>query len=94
MGAGGQRTPLSDRLRRMNVKLTISGGRRNFQLVESYRDEAGRVKKCPVATLGRAKKVNGTLDAVFNHLLKIIGREPMGAKPPAPKMSFESARTR
>ena len=29
----------------MHVKLTTSGGRRYVQLVESYRDEAGRVKK-------------------------------------------------
>ena len=76
----------------MHVKLTTSGGRRYVQLVESYRDEAGRVKKRTVATLGRAEQVDGSLDAVINGLLKITGREPMGAKPPAPTVSFESAR--
>ena len=77
----------------MHVKLTTSGGRRYVQLVESYRDEAGRVKKRTVATLGRAEQVDGSLDAVINGLLKITGREPMGAKPPAPTVSFESARS-
>ncbi len=38
----------------MFVKVTSSGGRRYVQLVESYRDESGRVKKRTVATLGRA----------------------------------------
>ena len=68
----------------MHVKLTTSGGRRYVQLVESYRDEAGQVKKRTVATLGRAEQVNGSLDAVIKGLLKITGREPMGAKPPTP----------
>ena len=76
----------------MHVKLTTSGGRRYVQLVESYRDEAGRVKKRTVATLGRAEQVDGSLDAVINGLLRITGREPMGAKPPPPTVSFESAR--
>ena len=43
----------------MHVKLTTSGGRRYVQLVESYRDEAGQVKKRTVATLGRAEQVAG-----------------------------------
>jgi hypothetical protein len=58
----------------MHVKLTTSGGRRYVQLVESYRDEVGRVKKRTVATLGRAEQVDGSLDAVINGLLKITGR--------------------
>ena len=37
----------------MFVKITISGPRRYVQLVESYRDDAGRVKKPTIATLGR-----------------------------------------
>ena len=53
----------------MHVKLTTSGGRRYVQLVESYRDEVGRVKKRTVATLGRAEQVDGSLDAVINGLL-------------------------
>ena len=39
----------------MHVKITTSGSRRYVQLVESYRDEAGRVKKRTVATLGRKR---------------------------------------
>ncbi|MBU3694798.1 MAG: IS1634 family transposase [Rhodocyclaceae bacterium] len=76
----------------MHVKLTTSGGRRYVQLVESYRDDLGRVKKRTVATLGRAEQVDGALDAVINGLLKITGRETMGGKPAAPTLSFESAR--
>ena len=45
----------------MHVKLTTAGGRRYVQLVESYRDEAGRVKKRTVATLGRAEQVDGSM---------------------------------
>ena len=41
----------------MHVKLTTSGGRRYVQLVESYRDEVGRVKKRTVATLFLTIKV-------------------------------------
>ena len=37
----------------MHVKITTSGPRRYVQLVESYRDDGGRVKKRTVATLGR-----------------------------------------
>ena len=37
----------------MFVKITASGNRRYVKLVESYRDDAGRVKKRTVATLGR-----------------------------------------
>lgn len=76
----------------MFVKITTSGPRRYIQLVESYRDEAGRVKKRTVATLGRLDQLGGELDSVINGLLKISGRAPMGAKPAAPTVSFESAR--
>ena len=50
------------------------------------------MKKRTVATLARAEQVDGSLDAVINGLLKITGRETMGAKPPAATVSFESAR--
>jgi len=36
-----------------SVKITASGTRRQVQLVESYRDDAGRANKRTVATLGR-----------------------------------------
>lgn len=76
----------------MFVKITTSGGRRYVQLVESYRDDAGRVKKRTVATLGRLDQVGGELDSVINGLLKISGRDPMGERPSVPSVAFESAR--
>ena len=48
----------------MFVKVTTSGSRRYVQLVESYRDDAGRVKKRTVATLGRLDQLTGELDSV------------------------------
>ena len=74
----------------MHVKLTTSGGRQYLQLVESFRDDTGRVKKRTVATLGRADKLAGGLDSVINGLLKASGRAPLNAA--APEVAFESAR--
>lgn len=61
----------------MFVKVTTSGPRRYVQLVESYRDDAGRVKKRTVATLGRLDQLTGELDSVIDGLLKVAGREPI-----------------
>ena len=76
----------------MHVKITTSGSRRYVQLVESYRDDSGRVKKRTVATLGRLDQLGGELDSVISGLLKVAGREPLGARPAAPSVTFESAR--
>ena len=76
----------------MFVKITASGKRRYVQLVESYRDDAGRVKKRTVATLGRLEQLGGELDSVISGLLKVTGREPLGDAPSTPSISFESAR--
>ena len=76
----------------MHVKITASGSRRYVQLVESYRDDAGRVKKRTVATLGRLDQLDGGLDSVINGLLKVSGRPSMAAPLPAPTVRFESAR--
>ena len=76
----------------MHVKITTSGGRRYVQLVESYRDDAGRVKKRTVATLGRLDQLDGGLDSVINGLLKATGRGLLPEAPAAPTVSFESAR--
>ena len=82
----------------MFVKITTSGPRRYVQLVESYRDDAGRVKKRTVATLGRLDQLTGELDSVIEGLLKVAGR---GAAPvaadalpavAASALSFETAR--
>lgn len=45
----------------MYVKITTSGGRRDIQCVESYRDDAGWVKKRTVAMLGRLDQLDGEL---------------------------------
>ena len=82
----------------MFVKVTTSGPRRYVQLVESYRDDAGRVKKRTVATLGRLDQLTGELDCVIDGLLKVAGREPVIALSAATPVdagagvSFESAR--
>lgn len=76
----------------MFVKITTSGTRRYIQLVESYRDEAGRVKKRTVATLGRLDQLGGELDSVINGLLKVSGRAALDGERAAPSVSFESAR--
>ena len=77
----------------MHVKITTSGSRRYVQLVESYRDDAGRVKKRTVATLGRLDQLGGELDSVISGLLKVVGREPVdAATSPEASVSFESAR--
>lgn len=74
----------------MFVKVTQSGGRRYVQLVESFRDEQGRVKKRTVATLGRLEQL-GELESVISGLMRVTGRmlpEPMAL----PELSFEPAR--
>ena len=84
----------------MFVKVTTSGPRRYVQLVESYRDDAGRVKKRTVATLGRLDQVSGELDSVIDGLLKVAGRTPAAAQTSvssapsalAASLSFETAR--
>lgn len=54
----------------MHVKVTTAGSRQYVQLVESYRDDAGRVKKRTVATLGRLDQLGGDLDFVIRGLMK------------------------
>jgi transposase len=76
----------------MYIKLVRSGPRRYVQLLESFRDENGRVKKRTIANLGRLEEVDGALDSVINGLLKISGRAPMGSPPATQTMTFESAR--
>lgn len=75
----------------MFVKVTSSGGRRYVQLVESYRDDQGRVKKRTVATLGRLEQLRDGLDSTISGLLKVAGRAPLPATS-APNATFESAR--
>ena len=75
----------------MFVKVTTSGPRRYVQLVELFRDDAGRVKKRTVATLGRLDQLGSELDSVIDGLMRVAGRKPLQAKEPA-SVVFESAR--
>ena len=70
----------------MFVKLTRSGSRRYVQLVESYRDEAGKPRQRTIATVGRVDETGGAVDSLLSGLLRATGRpaaEPPGASPEA-----------
>ena len=75
----------------MYVKVTRSGPRRYVQLVESYRDEEGKVKQRTIATLGRLDQMDGSLDSVIGGLMKVTGREAPAPTAP-PTVTFESTR--
>lgn len=77
----------------MFLKITRSGSRQYLQLVEAFRDEAGKAKHRTLANLGRLDQMAGSLDAVITGLLKATGRSPDLLQPPAPPaIEFESAR--
>jgi transposase len=72
----------------MFIKVTKSGPRRYVQLVEAYRDDAGRPKQRTVATLGRLDQLDSELESVIAGLCRVMGK----AMPVAPAATFESAR--
>ena len=76
------------------LKITTSGSRRYVQLVESYRDDAGKVKKRTIATLGRLDQVDSQLNAVIQGLMKVSGQAPAATQAVSspPSIAFESAR--
>jgi hypothetical protein len=74
----------------MHVKVTASGPRQYVQLVESFRDDTGKVKKRTIATLGRLDQIGGELDAVIKGLLKVSGRDLSALE--VPEISFEPAK--
>ena len=74
----------------MYVKITHSGPRRYVQLVESFRNDEGKVKQRTVATLGRLDQMDGQLESVIHGLLKLTGQEAARRGPP--NVSFESSR--
>jgi hypothetical protein len=77
----------------MFLKITRSGPRQYLQLVEAYRDDAGKAKHRTLASLGRLDQMAGSLDAVIAGLLKVTGRSPDILNPPTPPaIKFESAR--
>ena len=75
----------------MFIKLTRSGANRYVQLVEAFRDDAGRPKQRTVATLGRLDQLGTELNSVIAGLLRVTG-QTLPAKAPAPSVSFEAAR--
>ncbi|MGB4857729.1 MAG: IS1634 family transposase [Dokdonella sp.] len=75
----------------MFLKLTRSGPRRYLQLVEAFRDEAGKARHRALVTLGRLDQLDGQLDSVISGLLKATGRADV-LNAPVPAIEFESAR--
>jgi hypothetical protein len=73
----------------MYVKVTRSGPRRYVQLVESFRNDEGKVKQRTLATLGRLDRMDDALESVINGLMKITGR---AAPASSPTLAFESSR--
>ena len=75
----------------MFLKITRSGPRQYLQLVEAFRDDAGKAKHRTLVTLGRLDQITGNLDAVISGLLKVTGR-PDFLNASLPPVEFESAR--
>lgn len=75
----------------MFIKLTRRGPNEYVQLVEAYRDDAGRPKQRTVASLGRLDQINTELNSVISGLLRVTGQTPV-APPPTPTVRFEAAR--
>ncbi|WP_205205219.1 IS1634 family transposase [Azonexus hydrophilus] len=75
----------------MFLKITCSGPRQYLQLVEAFRDDAGKAKHRTLVTLGRLDQLTDSLDSVISGLLKVTGR-PDFLNAPLPAVEFESAR--
>ena len=75
----------------MFIKVTNSGPRRYVQLVEAFRDDAGRPKQRTIATLGRLDQLSSGLESVIAGLMRVTG-QVMPVAPAAPVVQFESAR--
>ena len=61
----------------MFVKVTKSGPRSYVQLVESYRDEAGKPRQRTIATVGRLDET--AVGSLFSGLLRATGRPAIDA---------------
>lgn len=75
----------------MFIKITRSGPRQYLQLVEAFRDEAGKARHRTLVTLGRLDQLDGQLDSVISGLLKVTGRADV-LNAPVPSIEFDSAR--
>ena len=63
----------------MFIKLTKSGPRQYLQLVEAYRDDAGRPKQRTVATLGRLDQLGDSLQSMRDGLTRLLESEGVEA---------------
>ena len=76
----------------MFIKLTKSGSRQYLQLVEAYRDDAGRPKQRTVATLGRLDQLGDSLQSMRDGLNRLL--EPEGVEACRNGMAeFDSSRS-
>jgi len=75
----------------MFVKLTKSGPRSYVQLVQAYRDEAGRPKQRTVATLGRLDQIGESVRSMHDGLSRLLGMDPVETEGNG-TTSFESSR--
>ena len=78
----------------MFIKLTRRGSNRYAQLVEAYRDAAGKPKQRTVANLGRLDQLNTELNSVITGLQRVTGQTPTAPVAPVvpPTLSFDAAR--
>lgn len=66
----------------MYTRLTRSGGRTYLQIVESFRNDAGKVRQRVVANLGRLDQLQDKdLDPLINGLNRALGRSDNAARP-------------
>jgi hypothetical protein len=79
----------------MYIKITKSGPRRYVQLVDSFRDGDGRARQRTVANFGRLEQMTNNVESIVKGLLKATGNSvpEAGVLPPAPHVSFDSARS-
>jgi hypothetical protein len=74
----------------MFTRITENGGRRYLQIVESFRNEAGKPRLRVVANLGRIDTMkNGQLDALIRGLSRAAGRP----EPEKLDIAYEAARS-
>ncbi|ARE41061.1 Mobile element protein (plasmid) [Rhodovulum sp. P5] len=74
----------------MFTRITESGGRRYLQIVESFRNEAGKPRLRVVANLGRVDGMkDGQLDALIRGLSRAAGR----VEPEKAEITYEAARS-
>jgi hypothetical protein len=73
----------------MFIKITKSGSRQYLQLVEAYRDAAGRPKQRTVMSLGRLDQLGETVQSLHDGLGRLIGLDAAGNG----TAQFDSARS-